>query len=67
MYYLISILSIVIFSCFFYYSVLTLDFTPLPSDKFLIMAMEVTNANMSTSDLTTLWKSAQSDVIADHK
>lgn len=48
-------------------NVILQDNNPLQSDKFLIMGMEVENANMSTTDLSQLWKSARSDIIADHK
>ncbi|XP_035224605.1 motile sperm domain-containing protein 2-like, partial [Stegodyphus dumicola] len=47
--------------------VLLPGFHPQPTDKFLIMAMEVSESTLSTTSLGTLWKSSPSDIIADHK
>ncbi|GFY55796.1 motile sperm domain-containing protein 2 [Trichonephila inaurata madagascariensis] len=43
------------------------DYQPLPTDKFLIMGMEISDPTLSTPALNTLWKNTSSNIIADHK
>ncbi|GIY28184.1 motile sperm domain-containing protein 2 [Caerostris extrusa] len=47
--------------------VLLPGYLPQPSDKFLIMAMEISDPTLSTPNLNILWKSTSTDMIADHK
>ncbi|GBM16228.1 Motile sperm domain-containing protein 2, partial [Araneus ventricosus] len=47
--------------------ILLAGFLPQITDKFLIMAMEISDPTLSTPNLNTLWKSTPQDRIADHK
>ncbi|KAG8200876.1 hypothetical protein JTE90_015780 [Oedothorax gibbosus] len=47
--------------------VLLAGFQPQPTDKFLIMAMEINDSTLSIPALNTVWKSSPSRVISDHK
>ncbi|XP_015908629.2 motile sperm domain-containing protein 2 isoform X3 [Parasteatoda tepidariorum] len=47
--------------------VLLSGFNPQPTDKFLIMAMEVSDPTLSGANLSNAWKSASPNIIADHK
>ncbi|GFS72439.1 motile sperm domain-containing protein 2 [Trichonephila clavipes] len=47
--------------------ILLSDYQPLPTDKFLIMGMEISDPTLSTPALNILWKNTSSNIIADHK
>ncbi|XP_055946675.1 motile sperm domain-containing protein 2-like isoform X2 [Argiope bruennichi] len=47
--------------------ILLTGFLPQTTDKFLIMAMEISDPTLSTPNLNTLWKSSNPERIADHK
>ncbi|XP_054710618.1 motile sperm domain-containing protein 2-like isoform X2 [Uloborus diversus] len=42
-------------------------FHPLPSDKFLIMAMKLDDSAQTMANLNSMWKAASPDNVADHK
>ncbi|CAL1286375.1 unnamed protein product [Larinioides sclopetarius] len=47
--------------------ILLAGYLPQITDKFLIMAMEISDPTLSMPSLNTLWKSTPQDRIADHK